>query len=237
MVDEALAILDPAFLQAHPGAEGRAARKARYDDLTTQGRVSFVTFHQSFGYEDFIEGLKPVMDDRGHLTYRIEDGIFLQAVKAAGGLPGTPDIPSSSPTPALPHGVRADGQVWRMYIDGTVPISQVRDLSLTRSELRMGSWGKTPKDLSEVGFDEMSGRQSLFKDSMRPGDLVLLATGQDRIGAIGVVTGTIASTHTVTRSLLWTMPMPGRCTGSRKASISAPSRSQANSLLKPPCSG
>ncbi|WP_189009503.1 McrB family protein [Deinococcus malanensis] len=189
VVDEALAILDPAFLQAHPGAEGRAARKARYDDLTTQGRVSFVTFHQSFGYEDFIEGLKPVMDDRGHLTYRIEDGIFLQAVKAAGGLPGTPDIPSSSPTPALPHGVRADGQVWRMYIDGTVPISQVRDLSLTRSELRMGSWGKTPKDLSEVGFDEMSGRQSLFKDSMRPGDLVLLATGQDRIGAIGVVTG------------------------------------------------
>lgn len=176
-------------MQAHPGAEGRAARKARYDELTAQGRISFMTFHQSFGYEDFIEGLKPIIDHRGNLTYRIEDGIFLQAVKAAGGLTETPNITPSSNPQALPSGLRADGQVWRMYIDGTVPFSLVRDRSLARGELRMGSWGKTPQDLSEAGVEELSGRQLLFKDSMRTGDLVLLATGQDRIGAVGVVTG------------------------------------------------
>ncbi|WP_155937433.1 AAA family ATPase, partial [Methanoculleus sp. MH98A] len=36
----------------------------------------FVTFHPSFGYEDFVEGLRPVTTDDGTLTYRVEDGIF-----------------------------------------------------------------------------------------------------------------------------------------------------------------
>lgn len=37
----------------------------------------FITFHQSFSYEDFIEGIKPDLDvQTGELTYKIEDGVF-----------------------------------------------------------------------------------------------------------------------------------------------------------------
>lgn len=190
VVDEALSVLDPAFLKAHPGAEGRAARKGRYDQLVEQGRVSFVTFHQSFGYEDFIEGIKPVMR-AGQLSYQLHDGVFLNAVRAAGGplAPVEEEAEAPAASASVPASVRTDGQVWRIYIDGTVPVSQVRDRSVARSEIRMGSYGKPPRDLTGLDVEELSGRQLLFKDSMREGDLVLLATGADRIGAVGIVTG------------------------------------------------
>jgi 5-methylcytosine-specific restriction endonuclease McrBC GTP-binding regulatory subunit McrB len=186
VVEEALAVLDPDFLADHAGREGRAARKARYDELVAQGGVSFITFHQSFGYENFIEGLKPVMTG-GHLSYHLEDGVFLKAVKAAGGTlaPAMPE-PVGATSEAL---VRPDAHVWRMYIDGVAPISQLRERTLARGEIRVGSRGSAVQDLTGKSYDVLSEQKILFRDGVRVGDLVLLATGADHIGGVGVVTG------------------------------------------------
>ena len=43
----------------------------------------FVTFHPSFGYEDFIEGLRPFTKDDGTLGYQIEEGIFKEFTRQA----------------------------------------------------------------------------------------------------------------------------------------------------------
>ena len=86
-LDEALKILEPSFASAHPEIQQRTARKARYDELAAEGRVTFLTFHPSFSYEDFIEGLKPVMKS-GQLAYELQDGLFLSAVRRAGGAVG-----------------------------------------------------------------------------------------------------------------------------------------------------
>jgi hypothetical protein len=52
----------------------------------TEKRYELVTFHQSYSYEDFVEGIRPVQDqetERGFPEYRIEDGIFKRmAIKA-----------------------------------------------------------------------------------------------------------------------------------------------------------
>jgi len=189
VVDEALSVLDPEFLVTHPGPQGRLARKARYDELAAEERISFVTFHQSFGYEDFIEGIKPVMQ-QGQLSYRLQDGVFLEAVRSAGGeLPRVLDDPQGAVSVTLPHGLRPNGQVWRLYIGGTAQDSEVRDRCLARGEMRIGSWGKTPTDLASLPDDNLTPQQLLFRSGVRVGDLVLLATGIGRIGAVGVVTG------------------------------------------------
>ena len=56
----------------------------RYKDLKDGGRIEFTTFHQSYGYEEFIEGIKPKMDsDSDNLSYAIEDGTFKSFCKRA----------------------------------------------------------------------------------------------------------------------------------------------------------
>ncbi|KAF5051003.1 AAA domain [anaerobic digester metagenome] len=39
-------------------------------------RSCFVTFHQSFSYEEFVEGLRPSSDDKGNICYSVHEGIF-----------------------------------------------------------------------------------------------------------------------------------------------------------------
>ena len=57
----------------------------RYNKLKENNRIEFITFHQSYGYEEFIEGIKPVVsneDDESdsensqEIKYEIVDGIF-----------------------------------------------------------------------------------------------------------------------------------------------------------------
>ncbi|MFA0670907.1 AAA family ATPase [Vibrio splendidus] len=49
----------------------------QYESLSKAGRIRFVTFHQSYGYEEFVEGLKANSED-GEISYDAEKGVFRQ---------------------------------------------------------------------------------------------------------------------------------------------------------------
>lgn len=54
-----------------------AAVMTRYNELKKAGRIAFTTFHQSYGYEEFIEGIKPIIDENTQdVGYTIEPGVF-----------------------------------------------------------------------------------------------------------------------------------------------------------------
>jgi len=52
--------------------------RKRYKEFVDLGQIVFTTFHQSMSYEDFIEGIKPLLndDDNSEVRYEIRDGIF-----------------------------------------------------------------------------------------------------------------------------------------------------------------
>lgn len=79
-IDRALRILDPAFASANES--DREALKARFDDLVAAGRVRFVTFHQSFSYEDFVEGLRAEVRADGSINYVVADGVLKSFCRA-----------------------------------------------------------------------------------------------------------------------------------------------------------
>jgi hypothetical protein len=56
----------------------RSSIKNRFEKYIEEGQIVFCTFHQSLGYEDFIEGIKPVepASDDEQLSYEVVDGIF-----------------------------------------------------------------------------------------------------------------------------------------------------------------
>jgi hypothetical protein len=49
--------------------------KLNYEDSVSLGQVEFITFHQSYSYEEFIEGIRPNLAD-GDLSYSLEPGVF-----------------------------------------------------------------------------------------------------------------------------------------------------------------
>jgi 5-methylcytosine-specific restriction protein B len=73
-VNRALQILDPNFAVQNNG--DREAIKARFDELVGNGSVQFITFHQSFSYEEFVEGLRAEAKEDGSISYYVADGVL-----------------------------------------------------------------------------------------------------------------------------------------------------------------
>lgn len=183
-IDKAIAILDPAFAGKHGG--NRATLKSRYDELVADHRIRFVTFHQSFSYEDFVEGLR-ADNEGGVLQYRVEPGVFRSICDDARG----------SAQVASDIGVREDARIWKISIDGTVVPSQTRSYCFANGEARIG-WSAVgdlkSEHLAEVPAYAILGtndRSSLrdFSQEIEPGDVLLCIGSEDRFQAVGVVQG------------------------------------------------
>ena len=85
----ALAICDELDIDSVRSMEYEEVMK-RFRDLQIAGRVDFTTFHQSYGYEEFIEGIKPVVDqNKGAIGYTIESGVFKKFCEVARAVKST----------------------------------------------------------------------------------------------------------------------------------------------------
>jgi len=97
--------------------------------LTHENQIELVQFHPSFSYEDFIEGLRPVLDSTGTAQLTLQNGIFKEFCRRAGkweievyelGL----DWKSLTIEKILPYKDTLSGKHWQSVFD-TTPCSKL----------------------------------------------------------------------------------------------------------------
>jgi len=76
VTEYAMAIIEDRDVNTDPiTKEERGNLLSSYKEKTKSGQVVFTTFHQSYGYEDFIQGLRPLLESES-MKFSIEDGVF-----------------------------------------------------------------------------------------------------------------------------------------------------------------
>jgi 5-methylcytosine-specific restriction enzyme B len=194
-IDAALEILDPAAARLHVG--DRKYLKNRFDEFVEQGRIRFVTFHQSFSYEDFVEGLRANSDEDGQVRYEVADGIFKSICEAA----------SAQVTQQIPVSIDMNGRrIWKMSIgDSHKDDDYLFEESVENGYVLLG-WGggidfsgcQSREDIVERhrgAGKEVSGDEyriaaiTTFLLKIKEGDLIVVTDGNLKFRAIAEVTG------------------------------------------------
>lgn len=193
-------------------------QKARYTELVEDKKIAFVTFHQSFGYEEFVEGIRPIISDefQGNLSYEVKSGIFKEMCERA--------KTHIKITKRLDFDWKTR-TVWKMSLGNTLRKSDsyLFDYCLENECIFLG-FGK------DVSYHDCTSHQSV-KDNytkenkeynsahagmihticneMEPGDLVLVSYGNRNIRGLAIVTDDYAFNsdapegYTQTRPVNW----------------------------------
>ncbi|EAK8814328.1 McrB family protein [Campylobacter jejuni] len=85
-IDKALEIISKEEKIQIPSEDDRINRKKIFDEYVKNGQIVFTTFHQSYGYEEFVEGIKPIIDNDENsqeVKYDVKDGIFKELCEKA----------------------------------------------------------------------------------------------------------------------------------------------------------
>lgn len=175
----AVRLCDPDF-----GANGAGREKLmeRYNQLKNEKRIAFCTFHQSMDYEDWLEGLRPVVNDNNQVTYEITKGIFKQLCEDA----ERPIVKDKK------LGIDDNAVVWKVSLMGTGD-NPVRSDCMKNNYIRIGwdDYGPTISDETDWSIHNNEGKQILdaFINKMKIGDIVMSCYSNRTIDAVGVVTG------------------------------------------------
>lgn len=189
-----------------PGTpDGRSALLARYRELEGEKRIAFVTFHQNYDYETFVEGLRPETggDETSSVGFRLEakPGIFREICALADQARTRTRVQTGASEFDL-----AGRRFWKMG-QGTIGTEDdVYEHALANSYVALG-WGGTI-DWSPERFSSFEAIKAEwlernpqdrtpsnwtqtypFRCEMNPGDIVIVPYGNTAFRAVAEVTG------------------------------------------------
>ena len=207
-IDKALQICDGQV------PETRESQVKRFRELQDDGQIEFVTFHQSYGYEDFVEGIRPVLSDEapagsggdagqdglagqsgGSVNYECRDGVFKKICALA----------ASRPTQSKDGDIDwGSAKVYKMSLGDTQnpEDEQIYPDCIENNYVRLG-WSEinitgcdSKQDIEECFKQEGIEPNKYavyaldsFKNRVAKGDLIIVSDGNRKFRAIAKVTG------------------------------------------------
>ena len=162
----------------------------RYNHYKENHQIAFTTFHQSYGYEEFIEGIKPdVPDDDADgnasgVRYKVSPGIFKAFCDRAR------QATAASAVQVKDFGMNDLPSIWKVSLEGTGD-NPTRTECLKHGHIRIGWDEYQEKITDQTDFSAHGGKNPLnaFINRMQIGDVVLSCYSASTIDAIGVITG------------------------------------------------
>ena len=175
-----------------------------YRRLAEAGRIEFVTFHQSYAYEEFVEGLRPVQQEEHSAGFHLEAeaGVLRRVARRA-------ETSTGSGGPAFAIGDRQvfkmsigeaanpdDAHLFEEAIEGGYTLLGFEDIDWSDEQFtNRAAIIEAVKARGVIGGGEpnaMSGRVQMpfiFRNWVRPGDIIVVSKGNGLFRAIGEVTG------------------------------------------------
>ena len=161
----------------------------KYNKLKKEGRIAFTTFHQSYGYEEFIEGIKPVVDsgeETSAISYTIKDGVFKEFCDKASKVAVDMKTTISNTT----FQISEDAKLWCMILGGSETPGLANEC-FDEGTVRIG-WSTAPERVTEEdrSLNDKERRMLLnFQNEMEVGDVVVTRSSISEINGIGIITG------------------------------------------------
>ncbi|QJP34337.1 AAA domain-containing protein [Nonlabens sp. Ci31] len=203
-IAKAVALVDPDFYNINK--DDREKIGNRYQELLisnwekTTGQIAFTTFHQSFTYEDFVEGIKPVMES-DDLKYKVEDGILKKMCLLAKGSSSIDELQTDGELSwdentfeqslfyklSLGEAANPEDDIIYEYCinNNLITLGFIREVDLT---------GKSQSQIREISSDNdrsIAAAQMLntFVHGLQEDDYIVISKGNRIVRALGKITG------------------------------------------------
>lgn len=169
-----------------------------YKLAEAENRVKTITFHQSYSYEEFIEGIRPVLndDEAGNIVYKLENGLFKEhcinaekeLIKRQNNAKYIDMIHSESTIWKVSLGERKSDEIYDECIKvGDIAIGWLDDQDL--SELTYDDILEKLKEESDYGNKPTQNANTInaLVNEMTIGDIVMVYDGPQTVRMIGVI--------------------------------------------------